>query len=75
MLWTGPFASQRVPPHGLAYHPAANLWSALPTAPLRGRGAPAAVWTGSQMIVWGGITQTPQKDVYLTDGAAYRPAT
>jgi hypothetical protein len=73
--WTGPFASQQIPPHGLTYDPSVNQWSALPMAPLRGRGGPTAVWTGSQMIVWGGITQTPQKYIYLTDGAAYRPAT
>jgi hypothetical protein len=43
-------------------------------APLRGRGQPAAVWTGSQMIVWGGVGHTPRKDIYFTDGAAYQPA-
>ena len=40
---------------GGRYDPAANTWTALPTS-----GAPAArdyhtaVWTGSEMIVWGG---------------------
>ena len=39
---------------GGRYNPAANSWTALPTT-----GAPAArehtaVWTGSEMIVWGG---------------------
>jgi hypothetical protein len=40
---------------GGRYNPAANSWTAVPTT-----GAPAArdyhtaVWTGSEMIVWGG---------------------
>ena len=40
---------------GGRYNPVANTWTALPTT-----GAPAAryshtaVWTGSEMIVWGG---------------------
>ena len=38
----------------------------LPSAPLSGRGQPAAVWTGSEMIVWGGSAG----DSYVGDGAA-----
>ena len=70
--WTGSFADQRIPPHGAAYAPPANRWTALPMAPLRGRSAPTAVWTGHQMIVWGGFIPG-QKYTYLTDGAAYQP--
>jgi Kelch motif protein len=71
--WTGTFESRRIPPHGLAYDPAANQWSALPMAPLGGRSEPAAAWTGSQMVVWGGMRWGPLKYIYFTDGAAYRP--
>jgi hypothetical protein len=76
LIWgglTGPYASHKVPPHGVAYDPAANRWSALPMSPLRGRNMPTAVWTGQQMIVWGGFIPTAQQDEPLTDGAAYRP--
>lgn len=31
-------------------------WSALPGAPIEGRADHVAVWTGEQMIVWGGAT-------------------
>jgi Kelch motif len=55
-----------VPPHGEAYNPATNAWSALPQAPLHGRSGPLSVWTGHQMVVWGG-------DGYL-DGAAFTPS-
>jgi hypothetical protein len=60
------------PRHGLAYDPSTNRWSALPTAPLRGRSDANAVWTGSQMIVWGGGS-VGDLGTALTDGAAYTP--
>ncbi|MCX6879578.1 MAG: hypothetical protein NTW21_38105 [Verrucomicrobia bacterium] len=56
---------------GKRYHPASNRWTALPD-----NGAPAvrreytAVWTGSEMIVWGGWDGS----VYFNDGAGYNPA-
>lgn len=70
LVWggvTGDSPSSPVPPSGVAYDPAANRWSALPTAPLRGRAGPTVVWTGHEMIVWGGWIGS------LTDGAAYTP--
>ncbi len=78
LVWggvTGSTGSTAVPPHGVAYDPAANRWSALPQAPLRGRAGPVAAWTGSQMIVWGGAITGARGYIYLNDGAAYRPAT
>lgn len=60
------------PRHGLAYDPATNRWSALPTAPLRGRTGANSVWTGSQMIVWGGGS-VGDVGTGLADGAAYTP--
>jgi hypothetical protein len=77
LVWgglTGRFGSQTVPPHGAAYDPAANRWSALPQAPLRGRVSPLAAWTGHQMIVWGGLFEGKLTTAFATDGAAYRPA-
>jgi hypothetical protein len=58
-----------LPPHGEAYNPATNTWTALPAAPLRGRAGPIAVWTGHQMIVWGGSFG----NTGYTDGAAFTP--
>ena len=72
--WTGTGAAPRIPPHGLAYDPATGQWSDLPMAPLHGRSYPAGVWTGRQMIVWGGLNYGPRKDIYYHDGAAYQPA-
>ena len=62
------------PPQGFAYTPATNRWSRLPQAPLRGRLDPAAVWTGKEMIVWGGGTQRPPYRSF-TDGASFTPST
>ena len=60
------------PPHGEAFDPATDRWSALPMSPLQGRDTPVAVWTGSQMFVWGGATPG---GTFLYDGAVYTPGT
>jgi hypothetical protein len=50
-------------------------WRAIPTAPIAGRDGPAAVWTGRQLLVWGGHGRIPNQGLRpLTDGAAYDPA-
>jgi hypothetical protein len=46
-------------------------WTRLPDAPIAPRSEYAAVWTGKEMIVWGGYSNTTQ----YGDGAAYDPAT
>lgn len=77
LIWggmTGSYQNQQIPPHGAAYTPAANVWSALPMSPLRGRNLPIAVWTGQQLMVWGGTIPGAQQEKPVTDGAAYRPA-
>jgi len=49
-------------------------WSTLPAAPIPPRAGAAVVWTGREMIVWGGATGQNQ-DELRADGAAYEPAT
>ncbi len=65
--------SYATPPHGVAYDPARNRWSALPKSPLSARNDVVAVWTGETMIIWGGERVGPPFGVHVTDGAAYRP--
>jgi hypothetical protein len=60
-----------LPGSGEAYNPTTNLWTALPASPLHGRADPLAVWTGRQMIVWGGDFN----NIAYTDGAAFTPRT
>jgi hypothetical protein len=55
-------------------------WRMLPAAPIAGRIAEGAVWTGKEMIVWGGVTEKAARQVgpcdrCASDGAAYDPAT
>jgi Kelch motif len=60
-----------LPPHGEAFNPTTSTWTALPMAPLAGRENPVSVWTGHQMITWGGDFKTTA----YTDGAAFTPRT
>lgn len=55
-----------------AYNPATNEWRSLPEAPIAPRHRHAAVWTGGEMLVWGGRDQTGR---LTDDGAAFDPAT
>ncbi|HYT39151.1 MAG TPA: kelch repeat-containing protein, partial [Acidimicrobiia bacterium] len=57
------------PPTGAMYDPAANRWQTAPAGPLSGRLLHTAVWTGQEMLVWGGTAG----DAGLADGAAFRP--
>lgn len=57
---------------GAAYDPSSDTWRLLPRAPIKGRTLHAAVWTGREMVVWGGRAND---DSPSGDGAAYDPAT
>ena len=39
------------------------------------RGGHSAIWTGSEMIIWGGRYVHDNEDTLLSDGAAYNPET
>lgn len=59
---------------GLAYRPATDTWRVLPKFPLREREFPVVVWTGRELIVWGGAERTVgDPPPPLADGAAYSP--
>jgi Sporulation and spore germination len=80
LVWggrTGPGATLALR-HGQSYEPIGNRWSPLPRSPLPGRVDPTAVWTGRELIVWGGSTtfcrlNNPCHTRYHADGAAFRP--
>lgn len=65
--------SQTAGPSVTAAELARYRWSSLPTAPIPGRTGAATVWTGSEMLVWGGQNAKGDKD--FADGAGYDPAT
>jgi len=49
-------------------------WSAAPAPPLSPRLAQASVWTGTELLIWGGMPDS-QGLTEAGDGAAYDPAT
>lgn len=56
---------------GAAYDPATNSWSTIPAAPIAGRQRFAMVWTGTEVVIWGGQGTAG----YLRDGARFDPKT
>lgn len=58
---------------GAAYDPFERRWRRIPDAPIAGRYAHAAVWTGRELIVLGGVTDRSRTTSNM-DGAAYDPA-
>ena len=56
---------------GALYDPVARAWTMLPVAPISARSNAATVWTGAEMLIWGGSDDGTS----LFDGAAYNPTT
>jgi N-acetylneuraminic acid mutarotase len=56
---------------GAAYDPATDRWRRIAAAPLTARVRPQGVWTGRELVVWGGI---PRGGAGGADAAAYDPA-
>src|SRR5581483_2055556 len=57
---------------GAAYDPGADRWEVLPPAPVAARVGASAVWSGREVLIWGGAAG---HDTFFADGAAYDPAT
>ncbi len=80
IIWgggTGPYYND-----GGRYNPSSDSWQPVSTGANvpspRGLGQHAAVWTGSEMLVWGGITYTCAPScglVFYNTGGRYNPAT
>ncbi len=69
---------KRTLPSGARYNPATNQWTAMNHyGPALGTWGCQAVWTGSEMLVWGGAVQNGDENVnhVTNEGAAYNPAT
>lgn len=71
ILWGGEHGdgSHRAPDTGAAYDPVSRTWRRLPRAPYWSLAGHSAVWSGTEMIVWGGVTSGPKS------GATYNPTT
>ncbi len=67
VLWNGA--------RGAIYRPRGDSWRLLPPPPPKLRhwkASDTAIWSGEQLIVWGGTTPTDRGD-FIADGAAYDP--
>ncbi|MDQ2826724.1 MAG: hypothetical protein M3Y04_07180, partial [Actinomycetota bacterium] len=53
---------------GAAFDARAGSWRAIAPGPLSPRSGAVAVWSGREVLVWGGTDEVP-----LSDGAAYDP--
>ncbi len=71
IVWGGRLAGGPLSRTGGRYDPGADAWSGVSIGANcpEPRGFHSAVWTGSEMIVWGGVDSTT-----LSSGARYRPA-
>ena len=78
IVWGGNPASGALPwGTGAKYAPGTNSWTALPTAdaPMP-RTQHAAVWTGQDMVIWGGTTSAAAGNSdYINSGSRYYAAT
>jgi hypothetical protein len=78
LIWGGGSGSHGVDLHddGAAYDPATRTWRKLPPAPLSARLGMAAVWTGAEMVIYGGYDVDAAHPYHVTDdAAAYDPST
>ena len=83
VVWTGremlvlgaPFVDPEAPgpSPGAAFDPAAGTWREIPDPQLSARSGQTAVWTGDQLVVWGGAAYTGFTSTPYADGARYRP--
>ncbi len=78
IVWGGHDASSTTLESGVgaAFDPATNSWAAIapPPSGFSTRGEHSAIWTGSKMIVWGGVHYVSGVGPSLNDGASYDPA-
>jgi hypothetical protein len=60
-----------------AYDPPRDLWTTLSSSPLGHRKGALSVWTGHELLVWGGFVPpavgASNSPTYLNDGAAFSP--
>jgi N-acetylneuraminic acid mutarotase len=60
--------------HGAIYNLQSGLWSTVASDPdVLPSANPCAVWTGSQMLVWGGLSDNNQANGYLATPCLYSP--
>lgn len=78
LVWGGAIASgMTTTNNGARYNPTSDTWTAMAAAPVgfTNRADHVAVWTGTEMLVWGGCTNANiALGIPRSDGARYNPA-
>lgn len=74
LVWGGIFSSGVTTNNGARYNPTTDAWTAMATPPtgMTNRADQLAVWTGTEMIVWGGSSNGNVNA--FNNGARYNPA-
>ena len=77
IVWGGRDAFSRALNTGGRYDPGMDRWThtSIRNNPPSGREGHTAVWTGSQMIIWGGAYHGIGPPVYFNTGGTYNPST
>ena len=78
LIWGGGDAHQggiAADSDGAAYEPSGGTWRKLPPAPVPPRLGAANVWTGTELLIWGGSDCGGCGTKPIGAGAAYDPAT
>jgi N-acetylneuraminic acid mutarotase len=80
IIWGGFADGGLVPPTyfitGGRYNPITDSWIATSTSNTpEGRASHTAIWTGSEMIIWGGAEDTDFGPIYFNTGGRYNPST
>ena len=78
LVWGGQrnnVTTQTVTNNGARYNPATDTWTAMATPPagITNRCDHVAVWTGTEMIIWGGSTDSNPALAATNNGARYNP--
>jgi hypothetical protein len=74
-VWTGTEAIFADSTSLLRYDPSSDRWTVGAPVPGEDRGSPAVVWTGDEVVVWGGHVVHSARWVSVRDGYAYDPVT
>lgn len=74
LVWGGEVGdgSHGRPDNGAAYHPRTDTWVELPPSPSWSLAGHSAIWTGNEMVVWGGVGMEDRGAAFDPGSATWR---
>lgn len=75
LIWGGTVPADTALPEsdGMVFDSRTSTWSKMAPSPLSARTHPGSAWTGTALLVWGGLAGDSFSSGQLGDGAAYHP--